>query len=367
MALRATLLALTFATALAGLTGCQDDSGLITTSKEVRPLKPELVELMDKKGMRKEYPILLRIYKDDSELEVWKQNNEGRYAFLKSYKICAWGGKLGPKITQGDYQSPEGFYQVKPSQMNPKSSYYLAFDIGYPNSFDKAYNRTGGDIMVHGDCSSSGCFAMTDPQVEEIYALAREAFAGGQRSFQVQSLPFRMTAKNMAKYRSSPHFAFWQNLKEGADHFELTGIEPKVDVCNKRYVFDAVASDPAAATFQPAGACPVYTVKADIAAAMAAKAPAEEKEFQVALAAFDAEAKEKAEVEAKKAKVEAEQRALAQKEAEEKRLAALQPPKPMFSWLSSDKPKPSAPAQEVAKAAPTAPGDKPWWQKINPF
>lgn len=367
MALRATFLALTFATALTALTGCQDDSGLITISKEARPLKPELVELMDKKGMRKEYPILLRLYKEDSELEVWKQDTTGRYALLKSYKICAWGGKLGPKITQGDYQSPEGFYSVRPSQMNPKSAFYLSFDIGYPNAYDKAYNRTGGDIMVHGDCSSSGCFAMTDPQVEEIYALAREAFAGGQRSFQVQSLPFRMTAKNMAKHKASPHLAFWKNLKEGADHFELTRIEPKVDVCNKRYVFDAVPSDPAAATFQPAGSCPIYTVRADIADAMTAKLDADEKEFQVASAAFDAEAKEKAEVEAKKAKAEADARALAQKEEEERKLAASQPSKPMFSWLSSDKPKPSAPAQEVAKAAPAASSDKPWWQKINPF
>lgn len=399
MALRATLLALTLGTALTALTACQDDSGLITMAKETRPLKPELIELMNKKEMRREYPILIRIYKEDSELEVWKQDKSGRYAHLKTYKICAWGGKLGPKITQGDYQSPEGFYTVKPSQMNPKSAYYLSFDIGYPNSYDRAYNRTGGDIMVHGDCSSSGCFAMTDGQVEEIYALAREAFAGGQRSFQVQALPFRMTAKNMAKHKASPHFAFWQNLKEGADHFELTRIEPKVDVCNRRYVFDAVPADPAAATFQPAGNCPIYSVRADIAEAMAAKTADDAKEFQVALAGYEAEAKEKAEAEAKKAKAEAEARALAQRQEEERKLAASQPSKPMFSWFSSDKPKaaPSpeiarapvaapaparaetakaapqsakaapaaAPTTELAKASPAA--DKPWWQKLNPF
>jgi len=37
--------------------------------------------------------------------------------------------------------------------------------------------------MIHGDCSSAGCYAMTDEQIGEIYALAREAFFGGQKSF----------------------------------------------------------------------------------------------------------------------------------------------------------------------------------------
>jgi murein L,D-transpeptidase YafK len=361
MTLRSTLFGLTLAGALTGLAGCQDDSGLLTIAKEARPLKPDLVALMDAKGMRREDPILLRIYKEDSALEVWKQDKTGRYALLKSYKICAWGGKLGPKVTQGDYQSPEGFYSVKPSQMNPKSQFYLSFDVGYPNAFDRAYGRTGGDIMVHGDCSSSGCFAMTDPQVEEIYAIAREAFAGGQRSFQVQALPFRMTAKNMAKYRKSPHFAFWQNLKEGTDHFELTKLEPKVDVCAKRYVFDAVPGDPAAATFAPAGTCPVYSVRADIAQAMAEKSSAEEKEFQVAAANFDAEEKAKADSDARKAKAEAEARALAQKEEEDRKLAASQPSKPIFSLFSTEKPKPET---EVARAAPA---ERPWWQRLSPF
>src|SRR5262245_19202494 len=123
--------------------------------------------------------------------------------------------------------------------MNPKSQYYLAFNIGYPNAFDRAHGRTGAELMVHGDCSSRGCYSMTDEQILEIYSLGRESFFGGQRSFQVQAYPFRMTAINFAKHRNNPNIPFWRMLKVGNDHFEITRQQPKVDVCEKRYVFNA--------------------------------------------------------------------------------------------------------------------------------
>ena len=123
--------------------------------------------------------------------------------------------------------------------MNPNSQFYLSFDLGYPNAFDRAHGRTGAHLMVHGDCSSRGCYSMTDEQISEIYALGREAFFGGQRAFQVQAYPFRMTPENFARHRNSPHLAFWKMLKRGNDHFETTKLEPKVNVCEKRYVFDA--------------------------------------------------------------------------------------------------------------------------------
>src|SRR4029077_679994 len=126
-------------------------------------------------------------------------------------------------------------------QMNPKSKYYLAFNIGYPNAFDRAWGRTGAELMVHGDCSSRGCYAMTDEQIGEIYALGRESFFGGQRAFQVQAYPFRMTSANMAKHRNNPNMPFWRMIKQGYDAFEVTKLEPKVDFCEKRYVFNAQA------------------------------------------------------------------------------------------------------------------------------
>jgi hypothetical protein len=167
-------------------------------------------------------------------------------------------------VQQGDRQAPEGFYTIAPEQLNPHSQYYLAFDLGYPNAFDRAYGRTGGNLMVHGACASAGCYAMTDEQISEIYALARESFFGGQRSFQVQAYPFRMTPTNMAKHRDNPNMPFWEMLKEGNDHFEVTRQEPKVDVCEKRYVFDAELPTNTAVrqvSFNPIGTCPAYQVR----------------------------------------------------------------------------------------------------------
>lgn len=220
--------------------------------------------------MDKESPILARIFKEESEMEVWKQTRDGRYALLKTYPICRWSGALGPKRKEGDRQAPEGFYAITPGQMNPNSSYYLAFNTGFPNAYDRAWDRTGSELMVHGDCSSSGCFAMTDQQMQEIYALARESFFGGQKAFQLQAFPFRMTALKMAKHRNNPDFAFWKMLKQGYDHFNATQREPKVAVCEKRYVFDAVAPENASQplSFNARGKCPVYQIDPAIADAV---------------------------------------------------------------------------------------------------
>ncbi|MDB5600032.1 MAG: hypothetical protein JWN71_2076 [Xanthobacteraceae bacterium] len=232
-----------------------------------------MVAEIEQKNMSKESPILVRIFKQEAELEVWKEDRSGRYSLLKTYPICRWSGELGPKIKEGDRQAPEGFYTITPGQMNPNSSYYLAFNMGYPNAYDRAWGRTGAQLMVHGDCSSRGCYAMTDEQISEIYALGRESFFGGQRAFQVQAYPFHMTPTNMAKHRNNPHMAFWKMIKRGYDHFEVTHLEPKVDVCEKRYVFDAKAPANAspALSFSPAGKCPVFEVPADIAGAVEEK------------------------------------------------------------------------------------------------
>lgn len=219
------------------LAGCQTNELAQIPGRAMQPLPRETVALIEKKNMTLEAPVLVRIYKEESELEVWKQDNSGRFARLKTYPICRWSGALGPKKKQGDRQAPEGFYTITPGQMNPKSNYYLAFNLGFPNAYDRAHGYSGAFLMVHGDCSSSGCYSMTDEQMAEIYALAREAFLGGQKSFQVQALPFRMTALNMARHRNNPSMAFWRMLKEGTDQFEVTRQEPRVDVCGSHYAF----------------------------------------------------------------------------------------------------------------------------------
>ena len=232
------------------LGACQDASGIYgPTARSIAPIAPQTLALMQTKGMQQSDPILIRAYKKEAEMEVWKKGADGKYALLKTYPICRWSGQLGPKTREGDRQTPEGFYTITPGLMNPNSSYYLSFDTGFPNAVDRANGRSGRYLMVHGTCSSAGCFAMTDASIAEIYAIAREAFVGGQRSFQFQSYPFRMTAKNMAKFRNDPNAPFWRNLKEGSDYFEALHEEPKIGACGTRYVFGG--ADVAAGSCKP--------------------------------------------------------------------------------------------------------------------
>lgn len=256
------------------LAGCNSDQiSLANNAKANQPVPPKLVASMAEKDMDLQSPILIRLFKQEAELEIWKQTRSGQFALLKTYPICRWSGDLGPKIREGDRQAPEGFYSINPSQMNPQSAYYLSFNTGYPNAFDKALGRTGSELMVHGDCSSRGCYAMTDEQIAEIYSLGRESFFGGQKAFQFQAYPFRMTAANMAKHRNNPNMPFWKMIKEGNDHFEVTKQEPKVDFCEKKYVFDA--EKPANATrdlvFNAAAKCPAYVIPEEIASAVRQK------------------------------------------------------------------------------------------------
>ncbi len=234
------------------LAGCDDsylDNG---PDRSEQPISSATLAEMTKIDTTPSSPVLIRTYKKEAELEIWKMKSDGHYALLKTYPMCRWSGQLGPKTREGVMQVPEGFYTIAPGQMNPNSHYYLAFNVGYPNAYDRAYGRTGGSVMVHGVCSSAGCFSMTDEQVADIYAIARDAFRGGQREIQLQSYPFRMTAANMAKYRLDPNIEFWKELKNGSDHFEVAKTEPSVLICGKHYVFGATTNGEVA----PSAPCP---------------------------------------------------------------------------------------------------------------
>lgn len=273
---------------LAGaLAGCQSDEFVAGPNKAKAPVSAEIKRKMTELDMPSQSPIMIRIFKEDSTLEVWKEKRNGRYALLDTFEICKWSGGLGPKIKEGDRQAPEGFYEITPGLMNPNSNYHLAFNMGFPNAYDRSWNRTGSNLMVHGACSSRGCYAMTDKQVQDIYALARDSFAGGQRSFQVQAFPFRMTPENMAKHRDSEHMDFWRMLKTGYDHFEVTQVPPKVSVCEKKYVFDAtplVEGVP----FRATAKCPEYKVPEPLERLVAKKQAEDEKAFEQQVARLEA-------------------------------------------------------------------------------
>ena len=175
---------------------------------------------------------------DKGVLQMWTRGADSRFHLDRSFDMCTWSGTLGPKLREGDGQSPEGFYFIKPSSLNPNSSYHLSFNLGYPNAYDRAHGRTGSFLMVHGDCVSIGCYAMTDAGIEEIYADVETAFAGGQSFIRVHVFPFEMTSENLDAQRDNPNHAFWANLKTGWDWFEREKRPPNVTVRDKTYVFE---------------------------------------------------------------------------------------------------------------------------------
>lgn len=197
---------------------------------------PILLKEINAKGLTLGQAVCIRIFKEEKELELWIKKGS-KFSMFKSYPICTFSGELGSKKKVGDGQAPEGFYTVYPEQLNPSSDFHLAFNIGYPNAYDRAHHYTGSAIMVHGNCVSIGCYAMTDPRIEEIFTVITKAFEGGQSSFQVQIYPFRMTREKMEAHTGSEWTSFWQNIKTGYDYFETHQLPPAVTVSKAKYVF----------------------------------------------------------------------------------------------------------------------------------
>lgn len=210
------------------------------------PGEPDLSNLSQRlaaNGLSEGAPVLIRIFKREFELELWMKREDQFHRFAV-YPICRWSGALGPKLTQGDRQAPEGFYTVDQPALNPQSRWHRSFNLGYPNAFDRALGRDGSLIMVHGGCASVGCFAMTNRQVDEIWKLITAALSGGQKRFQVQVYPFRLAGEALTSYTGHPNEAFWRNLKQGSDQFEATLLPPRVRACQGRYEFDPAGPNP---------------------------------------------------------------------------------------------------------------------------
>ncbi len=208
-------------------------------------VRPELERALAAKGLQFGDPVFVRAFKEEKLLEFFVRHRpSARFVLFRSYPIAATSGTLGPKLTQGDRQVPEGCYDVPPAAMKPDSRYHLAFNLGYPNAYDHYHRRTGDAIMVHGNEVSVGCLAMTDAKIEEIYTLCDAALRGGQGFFRVHVLPFRMSAERMSRVAGEPWEEFWNNLKQGYDIFERTGVPPEVTLNQGRYQFHARRAAP---------------------------------------------------------------------------------------------------------------------------
>jgi murein L,D-transpeptidase YafK len=204
---------------------------------ETLPGTPDLDNLparLAQQNLKLGAPLFVRIFKREFELEVWMKRGNG-FELFATYPICMWSGDLGPKRKEGDRQAPEGFYTVDSTQLNPNSQYHRSFNLGYPNAFDRAHARTGSLLMVHGDCRSIGCYAMTDRGIDEIWTLLTAALGAGQKRVQVQVFPFRMNEAKLSQRATDPNIGFWRQLKIGYDAFERDRVPPVVSVCKGRY------------------------------------------------------------------------------------------------------------------------------------
>lgn len=208
------------------------------------PGTPDLEDLEGRlaaHGLEPGAPVFIRIFKREFELELWLKRGD-RFHRFAVYPVCSWSGGLGPKLREGDWQAPEGFYTVDARALNPHSRWHRAFNLGFPNAFDRTHGRTGSYLMVHGGCSSIGCYAMTNAVIDEIWRVVTAALKRGQRRFHVHIFPFRMAEENLARRNGARWAAFWRDLKSAHDAFEATGLPPRISVCNGRY---AVAPAPA--------------------------------------------------------------------------------------------------------------------------
>lgn len=233
------LLALILVIALPGTACCKTPATNPRAAAAETRVRPALERDLNTAGLKFGDPVFLRAFKQEHQLELFLMNRRtGDFQLFRSYHIAAASGHPGPKLAEGDGQVPEGFYSVPPSAMKPDSRYHLAFNLGYPNAFDRAHGRTGSLIMVHGNRVSIGCLAMTDEKIEEIYTLCAAAHASGQKFFRVHIFPFRMTTERMQQATGAEWEEFWKNLREGYDWFEKHHLPPGTSTRDGRYHFE---------------------------------------------------------------------------------------------------------------------------------
>ena len=186
---------------------------------------------------------LIRIFKAESELEIW-MHKDGVYVHFATYPICYWSGTSGPKLREGDRQTPEGFYTITSDQLHRGGRWPRSLDIGFPNTYDRTHHRTGSHILVHGGCNSVGCFAVTDAVNTEIYDIVSASLRLDTLHVPVHVFPFRLSEENLVAHAGDAWTGFWRNLKQGYDSFERTGLPPRISVCERTYqVNDAVPGE----------------------------------------------------------------------------------------------------------------------------
>ena len=208
-----------------------------TRVREAYNLKGKIVDktLVAHSISRDSLRIYLRAFKTEKKVELWAKNSgDSIFTMIKEFPICDLSGDVGAKRRSRDLQVPEGFYHI--SGMNPFSKYYLSMKVNYPNASDSirgVRRHLGNNIFIHGSCISSGCLAMTDDRIRELYVYCIEAYNAGQEEIDLTIFPARLTDATYSKliYTYSKYkddVGLWGDLKKNFDLFNQTRVPPTV-------------------------------------------------------------------------------------------------------------------------------------------
>jgi len=179
--------------------------------------------------------VYLRAFKTEKKIELWAKNiSDSVFKMIKEFPICHISGYIGPKRRYKDLQVPEGFYHI--SGLNPYSKYYLSMQINYPNASDSIRGvpgRLGNFIFIHGECVSSGCIAITNDRIKELFVYCIEAYNSGQEEIGLTIFPAQLTdsnysflTTNFSKFKDD--ISLWADLKKSYDFFEKHKVPPTV-------------------------------------------------------------------------------------------------------------------------------------------
>ncbi len=179
--------------------------------------------------------VYLRAFKTEKKIELWAKNSsDSVFKMIKEFPICHISGYIGPKRRYKDLQVPEGFYHI--SGLNPYSKYYLSMQINYPNASDSIRGvpgRLGNFIFIHGECVSSGCIAITNERIKELFVYCIEAYNSGQEEIGLTIFPaqlndsmYSLLTTNFSKYKDD--ISLWADLKKSYDFFEKHKVPPTV-------------------------------------------------------------------------------------------------------------------------------------------
>lgn len=219
-------------------------SGDLTQTAQILPAAEDdqpqsaLEMELEARGFELGAPAFLRVFKSDSILEVWMLK-AGRFELFKRYPVCKWSGQLGPKLAEGDRQSPEGVYFITGGDLRVNARWHRAMNVGFPNARDRALGLTGSGILIHGKCSSIGCFALTDDIVEDVYDVVESALEAGQPRVGVHVFPFALTRERLNAKADEEWSGFWRELKRGHDLFLRDRLPPRTFVCAGQYAFQS--------------------------------------------------------------------------------------------------------------------------------